>query len=399
MNAARPARPRKRDNMYWIGLRVLPLIILGCLVYVHHAYRARAARRGHLEGSLHPHAHPHGAAAAAAAPASAAGPHPGAPAALAQPPPRQSAAAAAAAAQDGLGAPNTVHYIFGMEPGFGHMGFSLMHLISVLATAMYIRPAGGIFWHGLYFPPANNTWWACAEPLLQRVQEQDVRVIHGREYPGLHVAHKADIIRMRILRETGGIYLDSDIIPLASFEEVRRAGGGGRLVMGLEEAPGQVGLCNAVLVGAPNTTFVNRWWAAYTSFDPQASWAYHSVILPRELAGAHPEEITILSGSAFFSPVWTELKALYEADDGYAFRDNFAVHLWTSQEAKTYGGLGKLTMAGVFAGNGSFHRVARRVLRDAQAEGLLCAAADFERHAGARAPEPWRGKKYIRPVP
>jgi hypothetical protein len=189
-----------------------------------------------------------------------------------------------------------------------------------------------------------------------------------------------------------------DIIPLASFEEVRRAGGGGRLVMGLEEAPGQVGLCNAVLVGAPNTSFVNRWWAAYTSFDPQASWAYHSVILPRELAGAHPEEITILSGSAFFSPVWTELKELYEADDGYAFRDNFAVHLWTSQEAKTYGGLGRLTMAGVCAGNGSFHRVARRVLRDAAAEGLLCPAAEFERHAAGRPVEAWRGKKYTRPV-
>jgi hypothetical protein len=278
------------------------------------------------------------------------------------------------------------------------MGFSLMHLISVLATAMYIRPAGGIHWHGLYFPPPNNTWWACAEPLLQRVQEEDVRLIHGKAYEGLHVAHKADIIRMRILRESGGMYLDSDVIPLASFEEVRRAGGGGRLVMGLEEAPGQVGLCNAVLVGAPNTSFVNRWWAAYTSFDPQASWAYHSVILPRELAGAHPEEITILSGSAFFSPVWTELKELYEADDGYAFRDNFAVHLWTSQEAKTYGGLGRLTMAGVFAGNGSFHRVARRVLRDAAAEGLLCPAAEFERHAAGRPVEAWRGKKYTRPV-
>jgi hypothetical protein len=293
-----------------------------------------------------------------------------------------------------LGAPDIVHYIFGMEKNFGHMGFSLMHYISVLATALYIKPAGGITWHGVYFPPANNTWWACAEPLLRRAQEQDVRLIYGKEYPDLHVAHKADIIRMRILREEGGIYLDSDIIPLASFEEVRRVGGKGRLVLGLEEAPGQTGLCNAVLVGAANTSFINRWWAAYDTFDPKASWAYHSVLLPRELAAAHPEEVTVLSGRAFFKPVWTELKELYEEDDGYDYKDNFAVHLWTSQEGKTYNKLVSLTMQGVFEGKGSFHRVARRVIRDAHKAGLLCKQAEFEKVARIKADEAWTGKPY-----
>ena len=388
-----PARARKRDGLYWFGLRLLPLLILLLLVQVHSAYRARVLQRSRLGRAplaAPPTPSPWPAAAAAASVEAGAVLTPA------------QAAAAALAAEDGLGAPNTVHYIFGMEAGFGHMGFGLMHLISVLATAMYVRPAGGIFWHGLYFPPANNTWWACASPLLRRVQEQDVLYVHGKAHPGLHVAHKADIVRMRIMREQGGIYLDSDIIPLASFEEVRRAGGRGRLTMGLEEAPGQRGLCNAVLVGAANTSFMNRWWAAYTSFDPQASWAYHSVILPRELAEAHPGEVTILSGQAFFKPVWTELKELYEADDGYDFFDNFAVHLWTSQEAKTYNGLRSLTVPGVLAGNGSFHRVARRVLRDAQAEGLLCPSLGYEAAAAASSrqlqQEPWRGKQYSRPA-
>jgi hypothetical protein len=90
----------------------------------------------------------------------------------------------------------------------------------------------------------------------------------------MKVQHQADIIRMRIMREVGGIYLDADVIPLRDFDELRRH----NLSMGLE---GDAGLCNAVMVGAPNTSFINRWWAEYAHFDPTTQWAYHSVHLPR----------------------------------------------------------------------------------------------------------------------
>lgn len=289
-----------------------------------------------------------------------------------------SAAAASAASlsqpspSPGPRIPNVVHFIFGMEKDFGHIKFGLMHYLALLATRLYVKPAV-LNWHHLYLP-ANNSWWDCAAPLVSLSPVADVTHIHGKAYPDLHVAHKADAIRMQLMASVGGIYLDSDVIPLQSFEEVRRLGGAGagQLVMGLEEAAGQTGLSNAVLVAPPNSSFINRWWGAYTTFNPKESWAYHSVLLPREIAAAHPEEIVVLSGKAFFAPPWTDLKSLYEADDGYSYRDNYAVHLWTSAETKGSNKLATLDVPGVFEGKGSFHRVARRVMHDAKKAGLLC---------------------------
>lgn len=270
--------------------------------------------------------------------------------------------------------PAVAHFVFGMEPGFGHVPFGLMHYIALLGTKLYVKPEI-IQWHHRFLPnETENKWWACARPLVNPRLVGDVTVVHGKEFPALHVAHKADIVRMRIMREEGGIYLDSDVIPLRSFDELRRIGGN-KLIMGREVTPGQDGMANAVLVGAPNTSFINRWWSAYATFNPTASWAYHSVILPREIAAKHPDEIIILSGNAFFRPTWAELKQLYEIDDEYSFIDNFAVHLWTSEESKKYGILKKLTTADVWNGNGSFYRVARHVLSDALAAGILCDAA------------------------
>ena len=325
------------------------------------AGRARVATRGHGAGG--------GAASRRAA---------SLPVALVPPPKADGPAERARAllVHDDMAIPNIVHFVFGMEENFGHMGFSLMHYIALLGAALNVRAP--IFWHHRFLPPADNVYWSCAASLVTPVEVADVTEVHGKFFPTLHVAHKADVIRLNVLRSTGGIYLDSDVIALRSFDELRRLGGAERFVMGREEVPGQSGLCNAVLIGAPNSSFVNRWWARYDSFDPQIkpgdgkSWAYHSVILPRELAGASPHDIAIVGPSAFFSPGWDKLKELYEEDDGYNYRDNFAVHLWTSAENKRYGGLAKLTVEGVFAGKGSFHRVARKVLTEAADAGLLC---------------------------
>ncbi len=271
--------------------------------------------------------------------------------------------------------PPTVHYVFGMEENFGHLGFGLVHYLSLLATALYLSPPA-ILWHHRFLPPNTSAWWGCARPLVTPRLVGDVTTVHGRAFPSLHVAHKADIIRLDVLRAQGGVYLDSDVIPLRSFDELLRLGGAeGAVVMGKEEAPGQSGLANAVMLAPPNASFLNRWWARYVDFDPDKSWAYHSVILPRELARDHPAEVVSLGGAAFFAPVWTQLRELYEEDDGFSYADNYAVHLWTSQETKKYGGLAKLTVDSVFSGNGSFHRLARRLLRDADAKGALCDAA------------------------
>ncbi len=48
------------------------------------------------------------------------------------------------------------------------------------------------------------------------------------------------------------------------------------------------------------------------------------------------------------------------------------MHLWTSADAGHRDRLGKLSPQAVFAGNGSFHRIARRLLRKALQDDALC---------------------------
>ena len=59
----------------------------------------------------------------------------------------------------------------------------------------------------------------------------------------------------------------------------------------------------------------------------------------------------------------------------YDYHDNFAVHLWTSADPGHRQRLSVLSMNDLFYGNGSFHRVARKLLREAEAKGALCGYA------------------------
>ena len=62
----------------------------------------------------------------------------------------------------------------------------------------------------------------------------------------------------------------------------------------------------------------------------------------------------------------------------YDYVDNFAVHLWTSADPGHRERLSRLSMDDLFFGNGSFHRVARTLVREAEARGALCGYASAQ---------------------
>jgi hypothetical protein len=135
----------------------------------------------------------------------------------------------AARSSDGLPIPNIVHFIFGLESGFGHIKFGLLHYLAILGAAIAIQP-DEIRWHHIYLP--EGIWWECARPHLTFHKVEDVTHVHGKPRP-MRVQHKADILRMQIMLNEGGMYIVSGDIYIFLRKSAHTASRVARVLMGL----------------------------------------------------------------------------------------------------------------------------------------------------------------------
>lgn len=180
--------------------------------------------------------------------------------------------------------PNIIHFIY-----VGGRPFSFIHFLAVY-TAWKVNRPERIFFHHSEEP--SSPWWEQARPYLTLNRIDPVREIFGN--PVTYPAHQADVIRLRMLRRYGGIYLDLDVICLNPFAPLLQ----NEFVMGIE--PG-TGLCNAVILARHDAEFMRLWWEEYRNFDG-SRWNYHSVVLPWQLARRHPQRIHMADKYAFFYP-------------------------------------------------------------------------------------------------
>jgi Glycosyltransferase sugar-binding region containing DXD motif len=205
--------------------------------------------------------------------------------------------------------PNRIHFIFGLDPLFGGKPFSFIHYLAIRSAAVVNQPDEMIL-HYAYEP--DGIWWEAAKPLLtlNRVTPSDE--IFKRRI--MHFAHKADVLRLELLRIEGGIYLDMDIFCIRSFEPLRNY----HLVMGVEP---NAGLCNAVILAEPNSEFLETWLTAYRTFD-ETRWNYHSVQLPYQLSMIHSDLIHVEDEYSFFFPSYDDPMHLWlwQRDLGLRYR-------------------------------------------------------------------------------
>lgn len=196
--------------------------------------------------------------------------------------------------------PKIVHFIFGLKPDFGNKGFSYIHYLSVITAHKIIKPHR-IYFHYEYEPV--GFWWDRAKKFVSLNKVKAPDSIFGNKINAFQ--HKADVLRLQILKEMGGIYLDIDLIVLNSFDNLLQH----KNVMGIE--PSQ-GLCNAVILCEKDSSFINAWYNSYNSFQ-SCRWNYHSIQMPFKIAHTMRDEIKIESYYSFFYPF---------------YKDNAQYHLW-----------------------------------------------------------------------
>lgn len=189
--------------------------------------------------------------------------------------------------------PKIIHFIY-----VGGRAFSFVHFLAVY-TAMKVNRPEQILFHHTEEP--TGKWWEMARPLVKMNRVAPVTEVYGN--PVTYPAHKADVIRLRMLQQYGGIYLDLDVICVNPLDALLQD----TVVMGIE--PG-TGLCNAVILARPNAPFIERWQAQYRSFDG-ARWNHHSVVLPGEMAKASPDSIRLAGKYDFFYPTHNDPVCAY----------------------------------------------------------------------------------------
>jgi hypothetical protein len=94
-------------------------------------------------------------------------------------------------------------------------------------------------------------------------------------------------MRLELLHESGGIYVDHDAFVLRPLDNLRRVCGEG-VIGGLERFSSAVHkLNNGVLLAARNASFLRLWLESYADYRPD-QWDYNSCVRPFELWRLHP---------------------------------------------------------------------------------------------------------------
>ncbi|KAL0469841.1 hypothetical protein QR685DRAFT_527729 [Neurospora intermedia] len=322
--------------------------------------------------------------------------------------------------------PNIVHFIYGLANPQSHHSaghFDFLSYLAVRAALVSLQPTIlNLHYTYLSSPPSPDPGAdPLSNPWIRRLAQKwpdKFKLVHHPPPPeeeGTQYAHLSDTLRLQILLEQGGIYLDIDVFAFRSFSPLLLSpGGGGRqrdTLLGYEGGS-RWGLCNAVIVARPNATFIRRWLDTYENVDlEKEAWNYRSVLLPKELAeqggrndksgddvvhmgkeeetrgkedgkdaAAKGHDVCALPPDAFFWPTWTwrhiewmhtplkmkEEKEFWEGqitrNGGGLFENQMAYHAWGQMAWDRY--LKWLTPEVIRTKDTRFNLLVRRFLED-----------------------------------
>jgi mannosyltransferase OCH1-like enzyme len=218
--------------------------------------------------------------------------------------------------------PNIYHFIYlhGGQP------FRISDFIAVKSAYEVQRP--DLIFIYTDKEPENNIWWERAKKYAHIVLIDVPNVINNKKIP--YFQHKADIMRLVILYEIGGIYMDLDVISLKSLDHLREH----TIVMGEE---GTEKLCNCVVMSRPGTQLMKKWIKTYeTSYGTTELcwWAGLSTIIPKRLSSEFPEEIHKLPCEEIMPFMYNDYSIFTTEDYSNLYENSYTIHLWATEANK-----------------------------------------------------------------
>lgn len=233
--------------------------------------------------------------------------------------------------------PLVVHVTWFYQP---QTEFRFHEAICLLAVQRYVRPRKILFWYDAASTPPTGPWWQFARQSVAHLLPVPIDRPTSVFNRTLRVPeHQSDVVRLSVLEDYGGLYVDLDLIivrpiddllrRIAAVTEAQAAAGSPTsssvVTMGAE-TPEMLG-SGFILSPRPGAEFIRLWRRAYANGFVDSDWNRHSVYVPMELARRHPGLVQI----EWFSinrPNWYERSWLYGHGRLWDWSSNYAVHLW-----------------------------------------------------------------------
>lgn len=253
--------------------------------------------------------------------------------------------------------PNTIRFIY-----LGGKPFSLVHYLAV-KSACVINDPTEVYFHCSREPVGE--WWEKARSYLE-VRKMEAPT----EVAGVALCireHQADIARLQILQEHGGIYLDIDVICVKPFTPLLE----NACVLGEQGVDGERGLCNAVILAEKGSIFIQKWlegfdvrtslWSGFRSNGYDNYRDELSVRYPKELAQRFPEHINVQGYKKFYWPLYyPDHLEWFFRKSGSSFDEAYCHHLWEGIAWRRY--LKDLTVHELRMSDTNFARLAAKFL-------------------------------------
>ena len=211
----------------------------------------------------------------------------------------------------GYKVPNIVHYVW-----FGCGEYRITAYLAMLSALKYQNPALILLHTDC---PPKGVYWdlfkGAAGSKLKIVKKSPPQEIFGKKVK--KVEHQADVSRLQILLEVGGMYFDTDLLVLKNLNVLRRDHD---IVLG-EASP--ISLANGGILANKNSWFLKRWFQEYQNFNDD-QWGESSVKTPMALWRVFPNEIHVVE-VVMMRPNWMEYKMLHHGF--FDWSNHFTLHL------------------------------------------------------------------------
>ena len=214
--------------------------------------------------------------------------------------------------------PNNIHFIF-----FGFTELSFLHYMAIKSAIDVHKPDNTFIYYNT--EPVGNPLWDELKTLVNLVYVEPPTEFNGVALTSYQ--YKADILRLQILIEQGGIYLDIDAVSLKPFGDLLN----NSCVMGFESGGDTIAtaesITNAVILCEPNHPFMIEWLRQTGENLKDKNWAYHAVNLPLEMLRTNAYDVHLEPMSSFMPFGWKD-KWVFGKEGVERLANSYTMHLW-----------------------------------------------------------------------